>query len=265
MKKKVCLISICTIALNMFPTSVSAGNIDDVNAAFASINGNGGHVEASECILDENSKILHLMVVQNENEGNGDTGAFCDNVSGILSNFPNQDWYDYDYVIEDSLKVGYNGVVTTSISDFANDSRSWAAWGAAIYEDKISDGQILRRGILENVQESNEPNSESSDSFDEVGRLNPGVYIVGEDIAAGKYTLTVTDGVGSIEVYNTYDDYKNDNYDAMDMYVVASENYKEAMTDEVIKSMYSSEIGNLPLESGMCVKIDAVSVLYLVE
>lgn len=265
MKNKICLLLTCAVTLSAFPVSVSAGSIDDVNAAFAPINGNGGHVEASECVLDENSKVLHLMVVQNENEGNGDTATFCDNVSNILNSFPSQDWYDYDYVIEDALKVGYNGVIATSINDLTNDSRSWAAWGTAIYEDRISDGQILKKGVLEDIQESSESDSKSSDSFDEVGQLSPGVYIVGEDIAAGKYTLTVTDGAGSIEVYNTYDDYKNSNYNAVNMYAVASESYKKAVTDETIKSVYSSEIGNLPLESGMCVKIDTVSVLYLVE
>lgn len=265
MKKKIYLISTCVMALSAFSVSVSAGSIDDVNAAFAPINGNGGHVEASECILDENSKVLHLMVVQNESEGDGDTGTFCDNVSNILNSFPDQDWYDYDYVIGDYLKVGYDGVIVTSINDFRNDSRSWAAWGTAIYEDRISDNQTLMEGELKDIQESNEPDSEPSDSFDTVGRLNPGIYIVGEDIAAGKYTLTVTDGIGFIEVYNTYDDYKNGNYDAMNMYMVASESYKKVAADEAINSMYSSEIGSLPLENGMCVKIDTVSVLYLVE
>mgnify|MGYP000044325303 FL=1 len=267
MKNIICLLLTCAVTLSAFPVSVSAGSIDDVNAAFAPINGNGGHVEASECVLDETSKVLHLMVVQNENERNGDTSTFCDNVSNILNSFPSQNWYDYDYVIEDALKVGYNGVIATSINDLTNDSRSWAAWGTAIYEDRISDGQILKKGVLEDIQESSESDSKSSDSLDDVGRLNPGVYIIGEDIPAGKYTFSITDGAGIISVYDSYDDYKNDDYEHSEEYHVASKKYKESLGSDLesINSLYSSEIGNLPLENGMCVKIDTVSVLYLAK
>lgn len=135
-----------------------------------------------------------------------------------------------------------------------------------MYEDRISDGKILKKGVLEgNSNESSD--IQEDNSFDDVGRLNPGVYIVGEDIAAGKYTFTVSDGVGVIDVYDSYDAYKNDDYEHSEEYNVASKKYKESLGSDMesLNALYSSEIGNLPLEDGMCVKIDTVSVLYLVN
>lgn len=265
MGKKICGIISILAVFAISPVCANA-SVDDVNSAFESINGNGGHVEVSECVLDENSKFLHLMVIQDGNEGDGDTSAFCDKVFDAVKSFSAQSWYDYNYVIEDFVSVGYDGVITTAILDLKNDSRSWVAWGNVMYEDRISDGKILKKGVLEdNSNESSDIQDDSS--FDDVGRLNPGVYIVGEDIVAGKYTFTVSDGAGIISVYDSYDDYKNDDYRHSEEYYVASKKYKESLDSDLesINSLYSSEIGNLPLENGMCVKIDTVSVLYLAK
>lgn len=77
--------------------------------------------------------------------------------------------------------------------------------------------------------ESENSNSQENDSLDDTGRLNPGVYIIGEDIPAGKYTFSITDGAGIISVYDSYDDYKNDDYEHSEEYHVASKNIKKVL------------------------------------
>lgn len=263
MEKRVCeIITMCAF-LCVSPVNASATSFDNINEMLNKINGEDGFVEASECMIDKNTKSLHLTVVISEDVSDDGVSTFASKVSSTLSEASQQDWYDYDYVTDNFYKGGYDGVVLTNVWNFKNDTLAYSIWDDSLSITRLSDGTKLKEAILKDV-ESESSDSQKNDSLDDVGRLNSGVYVVGEDIPAGKYAFTITDGVGIISVYDSYDDYKNDNYEHSEEYPVASKKYKESLDSDLesIKSLYSSEIGNLPLENGMCVKIDTVSVLY---
>ena len=266
MKKRVCgIITMCAF-LCISPVNASATSFDNINEMLNKINGEDGIVEASECVIDKNTKSLHLSVVISENVPDDEVGTFASKVSGVLSEASQQDWYDYDYVTDDFYKSGYDGVVLTNVWNFKNDTLACSIWDDSLSITRLSDGTKLKEAVLKDVESENS-DSQENESLDDTGRLNPGVYIIGEDIPAGKYTFSITDGAGIISVYDSYDDYKNDDYEHSEEYHVASKKYKESLGSDLesINSLYSSEIGNLPLENGMCVKIDTVSVLYLAK
>lgn len=112
-------------------------------------------------------------------------------------------------------------------------------------------------------------NSDDTDSVvsgsEEV--LNPGVYVVGEDIPAGKYSFHITDGVGMIEAYGSYDAYKANDYNDYECYGAASETYKDSLDSDLesLNALYSSDIGNIPLQNGMCLNINGVTASYTVQ
>ena len=66
MRKKVCeIITMCAF-LCISPVNASATSFDNINEMLNKINGEDGFVEASECVIDKNTKSLHLSVVINE-------------------------------------------------------------------------------------------------------------------------------------------------------------------------------------------------------
>ena len=67
MKKRVCgIITMCAF-LCISPVNASATSFDNINEMLNKINGEDGFVEASECVIDKNTKSLHLSVVISEN------------------------------------------------------------------------------------------------------------------------------------------------------------------------------------------------------
>ena len=101
MKKRVCgIITMCAF-LCISPVNASATSFDNINEMLNKINGEDGFVEASECVIDKNTKSLHLSVVISENVPDDEVGTFASKVSGVLSDASQQDWYDYDYVTDD--------------------------------------------------------------------------------------------------------------------------------------------------------------------
>ena len=122
-----------------------------------------------------------------------------------------------------------------------------------VYTDKVSnirlnDGQCivvdkgleLYYGISENVS-SNE--------------INAGTYIVGEDITAGKYNFEAIKGSGSLSIYNTYDEYLDDEYgnDAFQSYDMKEENASVGLLNE---DVYTDFVSNVKLEDGQCIYIE---------
>lgn len=85
--------------------------------------------------------------------------------------------------------------------------------------------------------------------------LNVGVYVVGEDIKSGKFDFTAIKGSGSCKIYNSYDEYVNDQYgyDAFEDYDMKEENASVGMRNE---DVYSQSISNIRLEDGQCLVIE---------
>ena len=76
------------------------------------------------------------------------------------------------------------------------------------------------------------------------------VRIVGEDIEAGTYLLSVEDGWGTIRIYKDYNTFAQDNgsiLDSMTDYYVSAPGHKYD---------YPSEIGSLKLVDGMCLSME---------
>lgn len=85
--------------------------------------------------------------------------------------------------------------------------------------------------------------------------LSVGTYIVGEDIDVGKYDFTAIRGSGSVKIYNSYDEYLEDEYgfDAFSDYDMKEANASVGMLNE---DVYSESISNIRLEEGQCLVIE---------
>lgn len=99
-------------------------------------------------------------------------------------------------------------------------------------------------------------NSEGDDQYD----LKAGVYEVGDDIEAGKYSVTIYDGAGYLQLFDSYKNYvetKGNQFLAIQSYDVASPEKAENPWID-----YISEIGSLRLDDGMCLVLDEVSGVF---
>lgn len=104
--------------------------------------------------------------------------------------------------------------------------------------------------------EKSPSNSEVNGQYD----LKAGVYDVGEDIEAGKYSVTIYEGAGYLQLFESYDNFietKGNQFLAIQSYDVASpENAADSWLD------YISEVGSIRLTDGMCLVMDEVSGIF---
>lgn len=121
----------------------------------------------------------------------------------------------------------------------------------------------------ENKEEQKETGEElgelEEDSFEKENVLNTGIYIIGEDLIAGKYDLTAIKGSGSVKIYNSYDEYLEDEYGvyAFADYDMKEENASVGMLNE---DVYSQTISNIRLEDGQCLIIEkGLEIEYNIE
>lgn len=118
----------------------------------------------------------------------------------------------------------------------------------SLYNIRIEDGQCL---VVDKGLELYYEIAEYIVS-DELG---VGTYVIGEDIEAGKYDLFAIKGSGSVNVYNSYDEYANDQYgfEAFESYDMKEENASVGMLNE---DVYTQSISNVRLEEGQCLVIE---------
>lgn len=111
------------------------------------------------------------------------------------------------------------------------------------------------------AQDGTSADVETADQAGEAVTLGAGTYIVGEDIAEGKYDFTAISGGGTVEVYSNYEDYESGGYPD-DHYMMASENsaYMEAIPD-----LYSSSLSNIRLSGGKCIVVDSGLEIQIVS
>lgn len=84
--------------------------------------------------------------------------------------------------------------------------------------------------------------------------MSPGTYIVGEDIDAGTYSISITSGnYGNIMVFKDYDSFLSNNASMLD---AISDYYVAAPGNQFD---FQSEIGSLRLIDGMCLYVNGVS------
>lgn len=97
------------------------------------------------------------------------------------------------------------------------------------------------------------------DSSEIPDTLTAGVWIVGEDIPEGKYTFNATNGVGTIEIYGTYESYEDNEYDwiVYETLAVITEN-----SSDIFKEIYSSFPSSYRavLKDGQCVVISGLTL-----
>lgn len=114
---------------------------------------------------------------------------------------------------------------------------------------------------------SNSNNSENIVASSE-GTLEPGAYIVGEDIPEGKYSFSVIRGEGELLLFLDYNTYKTgDRFDAFESYDMASQEYINQYQDTMTAyaESLSTEVGNVHLESGDCLNVDGVTLSYKMQ
>lgn len=91
--------------------------------------------------------------------------------------------------------------------------------------------------------------------------LEQGVYVVGEDLIAGKYDFTATAGSGILWIYESLDTYEKDPYDSINTYTLAGD-------EEILKSlssMYSKSCKNIRIKKGYCIVVDGALILDLTK
>lgn len=85
--------------------------------------------------------------------------------------------------------------------------------------------------------------------------LPVGVYVISEDLDAGKYNFTAIKGTGSIKIYNSYEEYQQDEY-GYDAFVDYDMREESASTGLLNEDVYSQLISNIRLEDNQCLVID---------
>lgn len=107
----------------------------------------------------------------------------------------------------------------------------------------------------ENKKENEKMKDNHSYSERNENILNAGIYIIGEDLIAGKYDFTAIKGSGSVKIYNSYEEYLDDEhgFHALSDYDMKEENASVGMLNEDI---YSQTISNIRLEEGQCFVIE---------
>lgn len=146
---------------------------------------------------------------------------------------------------------------------------------ACVYAAEQTDAEriaLLEQKIVELEQRivalegKNQP-AEHAKITDE-GILNQGIYIVGEDIPAGKYCFTAKSGIGVIYTYKSYDLYQQDEYSFNEMYQIAPQEFLDGFSDNkdlgFIASSISTSVDNVRLTDGMCLKTDA-TITYAIQ
>lgn len=84
--------------------------------------------------------------------------------------------------------------------------------------------------------------------------LLAGNYIIGEDLLEGKYSFHVTSGYGKFMLFDSYEDYKTDDYDYFLRFDVAAE-------DVDFMDYATNYIANLRLQNGECLVISDSAVV----
>lgn len=85
--------------------------------------------------------------------------------------------------------------------------------------------------------------------------ISVGIYIVGEDLEAGKYDFISVSGTGSVKIYNSYDEFLEDIYgiNSFRNYDVKEKNASSGLLNEDI---YAESISNVRLVEGQCIVIE---------
>lgn len=104
----------------------------------------------------------------------------------------------------------------------------------------------------DNTETSNDTNIQPSS---QETLLSTGTYVIGEDIDAGKYSFYATKGAGSLKIYLTYEDYKNDEYglDAFLDFDILTDGASVGLLNEDI---YTDSIYGIRLENEYCLVIE---------
>lgn len=111
------------------------------------------------------------------------------------------------------------------------------------------------------TQEQEEIPSESDEENETI--ISVGVYLIGEDIEPGKYDLRAIKGTGNVKLYNTYEEYSNDEigYDAFQDYDVLTAGASRGLLNE---DVCTDVISNIRLEEGQCLIVESGLELTIV-
>ena len=99
-----------------------------------------------------------------------------------------------------------------------------------------------------------ENNLDSVTKPNETITLGAGIYVVGEDIAEGKYDFVALNGSGTLRTYKNYEQFHAEEYDYEMQYELAAED-SSAMS--MFGDMYGTSASNVRLENGECFVISS--------
>ena len=114
--------------------------------------------------------------------------------------------------------------------------------------------QIQIDSLINWVNSESKTDADSQSTYDTTLTISPGTYVVGEDIEAGTYSLSVIDGnLGEIMLFKDYDTFISNNGSILD----AIANYYVSSPDSNLD--YPSEVGSIKLVDGMCLFVNGVT------
>lgn len=104
-------------------------------------------------------------------------------------------------------------------------------------------------------EEEKEPEIREDNFSESTEKLQTGTYVIGEDIDSGKYNFYASKGTGTLKIYKSYEDFKNDEYgfDAFREFDMLTDGASVGLLNE---DVYTDTVYNIRLSDGWCIVID---------
>ena len=117
--------------------------------------------------------------------------------------------------------------------------------------------ELNEMDIYENIPEKdkNVKVKNEDKEIQEPFELSAGVYVVGEDINAGKYDIIAIQGGSNVFIYSSYEEFYNDGYAKFGYILGIEQDY----------DMYSEKASNIRLSNGEVLEIHSGLVVEMVE
>ena len=171
MRKKKLLLCVAVSSI-FISCPVYAGTVEDVNNYLSELNGNGGHFQVYEFSPYDGLRYLHIVSTVDGEAGNGDTDNFIDQKNDLYRKLNSQEWYDWDYVFEDTFIKGKKDPSVSYLYDFEKDEAYSTLWGGYACTESISTGEVIAMSDYAETVEQEEDNSELDSDELTLGQQN---------------------------------------------------------------------------------------------
>ena len=126
----------------------------------------------------------------------------------------------------------------------------------AIYTEYVANLNLKEGQVIQIEKGAYLATGESMSSFGIEGKLYPGVYVIGENLDAGKYSFDAIQGLGELRVYKNYDIFWKDlyGYDANERYDMKAPDADPGLYSE---DHFAQSANNVRLKDGNVLFIES--------